>query len=102
MSVKPSVLALMRGGPTERASAAGQMLAKGGAVEEEEGLGEVSEGMIAAAEEIIEITAGGWNSPSRDDDSKVEKAAKDAAKRAKAKMLAEALKAFFLMVDVDE
>ena len=104
--VSKHVMDLLHGGPKERSSAAGRMLAKGGVVDDEEveeSAEEIPEALIACAAEIMEILgSGGFISISRDDDSRVEKAGKEASKKAKAKILAEALKAFFLMVDVDD
>lgn len=52
------------------------------------------EGAIAAAEDIMDVLSSYSGSPPSDSDSKVEKATKEAARRAKAKILAAALKAF--------
>lgn len=73
-----------------------EMLSDGGEA------GECSEECLAAAEDIMDVLGGGFygDRPS-DSDNKVERASKEASRRAKAKMLADALKAFFLAVDED-
>lgn len=61
---------------------------------------DVSDELIIAAEDIMDSLQSGYfgSSPS-DSDSKVEKASKEAAKRARAKILAQSLKSFFMICD---
>lgn len=77
-----------------------QMLARGGEVEDDDLGVEVSDELIIAAEDIMDSLQGGYfgSSPS-DSDSKVEKASKEAAKRARAKILAQSLKSFFMICE---
>lgn len=58
---------------------------------------------ISAALDIMDVLNGGgyMSGPASESDSKVEKATREAARKAKAEMLAKALKAFFLIVDDD-
>ena len=74
-----------------------QMLADGGEVDDVE----VSDGLIVAAEDIMDsLNAYVGGSPS-ESDSKVERASKEAARRAKAKILAQSLKSFFMLCDAE-
>lgn len=62
---------------------------------------DVSDEEIIAAEDVMDALSGYYGPSMSDSDSKVEKAAKEAAKRARAKVLAQALKAFLLLADED-
>jgi hypothetical protein len=58
------------------------------------------DGLLVAAEEIMDVLGGSWGSESpSDSDSKVQKATKAAARRAKAEILAQALLDFFQIAD---
>lgn len=57
------------------------------------------EGLVAAAEDIMDVLNSYVSSPPSDSDGKVEKATKEAARRAKAEILAQALCAFFDQYD---
>lgn len=72
-----------------------QPLADGGEVGPD-----VSDELIVAAMDIQDAMGGGgfYDKP-RDEDSKVERASKEAARKARAKVLAQALKAFFLICE---
>ncbi len=71
--------------------------------EEEDKVSErdVPEGLIAAAEDIMDVLSSYGPSSVSDSASKVEKATQEAARRAKAKMLASALGDFFDQYDAD-
>lgn len=75
-----------------------EMLSDGGEVEDDDLDVEVSDELIIAAEDVADALQGGYfgASPS-ESDSKVERASKEAAKRARAKILAQSLKSFFLI-----
>lgn len=90
----------MPGGDDGRRPTNAQGLARGGEVDDELDGPEVSDEEIIAAEDIMDSLQSGYfgGSPS-ESDSKVERASKEAAKRARAKILAQALKAFCLIVD---
>lgn len=77
-----------------------KMLADGGEVDDgddgQDDGGSVSDAEIVAAEDIMDCLSGGFgygSSPS-DNDSKMEKASKEAARKARAQVFAQALKAF--------
>lgn len=76
-----------------------KMLADGGEVDDDDQGGDggsVSDAEIVAAEDIMDCLSGGFgygSSPS-DSDSKMEKASKEAARKARAQVFAQALKAF--------
>jgi hypothetical protein len=71
------------------------MMADGGEVDDFEDE-DVDEGLIVSAMDIMDCMGNGWDSPApNDDDNKIQKATKTAARRAKAKILAQALKSFF-------
>jgi hypothetical protein len=76
-----------------------QPLALGGEVDDDLGV-DVSDDLVIAAEDIMDALQGGYfgSSPS-ESDSKVERASKEAAKEARAKILAQALKAFFTICE---
>jgi hypothetical protein len=60
------------------------------------------EGLLVAAEEIMDVLGGSWGSEApSDSDSKVQKATKAASRRAKAEILAQALLDFFQIADGD-
>lgn len=61
--------------------------------------GEEPEGLIAAAEDIMDVLGSYVGGPASDSASKVEKAVRDAERRAKANLLAQALRSFFEIVD---
>lgn len=75
-----------------------QMLSEGGDVDPLDE--DVGEDLIVAAEDIMDCMGDSYigRAPGPDD-SKIEKATKEASRRAKAKILAQALKAFVLMVE---
>jgi hypothetical protein len=62
---------------------------------------DVSDELVVAAEDVMDCLSGGafYGDKPRDEDSKMERASKEASRRAKAKVLAQALKSFFLICE---
>lgn len=52
------------------------------------------DGLLFAAQDILDVMSTGYSPSISESDNPVERASKEAARRAKAKMLAEALKSF--------
>lgn len=68
--------------------------------EPEERAPEMPEELISAAEDIMDVLDGGAYAPSPSEaDSRVQRESKEAARRAKANVLAEVLHNFFMMCD---
>lgn len=98
-------LRMGRGEETEAEPSDRKMLSDGGEAEDEDDEldGEVSEECIIAAEDIMDVLQGGgfYGDRPSDNDTKVEKASKEASRRAKAKILAQVLKSFVLLARGD-
>jgi hypothetical protein len=90
---------LIMGAPGEGSDRPGnlQPLADGGEVGDDGA--DVGDGLIIAAEDIMDCLGSYFGASPSDSDSKVEKATKEASRRARAKILAQALKSFFMQLD---
>lgn len=78
-----------------------EMLSAGGDVGEDAGL---SDELIMAAEDVgdaFKAYSNSWGDRPDENDSRVERESKEASKRVKAEILAQALKTFFLLCDED-
>lgn len=61
--------------------------------------GEEGDGLLFAAQDILDVMSTGYSPSICESDNPVERASKEAARRAKAKMLADALKSFIEQCD---
>jgi hypothetical protein len=73
---------------------AAAIVAKMKPAEEREETPEPEEGLLFAAQDILDVMSTGYSPSVCESDNPVERASKEAARRAKAKMLADALRSF--------